>query len=86
MPGKIVFMSDSTALGDLSPDKVIDNYQFNLSRNLYLKIVLANSLTNILHKANPALSNEQLHQGTIAFEFDIDGKKSYAEEIKALRP
>ena len=44
---------------------------------------LANSLTNILHKANPALSNEQLHQGTIAFEFDIDGKKSYTEEIKA---
>jgi len=83
LPGKIVFMSDSTALGDLSPDKVINNYQFNLSGNLYLKIVLANSLTNILHKANPALSNEQLHQGTLAFEFDIDGKKSYTEEIKA---
>ena len=81
LSGKIVFLSDSTVLGDLSPDKLIKNYQFNLSRNLYLKIVLPNSLSNIIHKEIPALPKEKLQQASLVFEFDVDGQKLYSEDI-----
>ncbi|MDB5148498.1 MAG: serine hydrolase [Mucilaginibacter sp.] len=79
--GKVVFEADTISLGKLQQTDLLTGYEAKPAKNLYMRLLLANSLTNYQHSLQPSLSVEQLNQGNFQFTFYVDGKQVYQENL-----
>ncbi|WPU96700.1 serine hydrolase [Mucilaginibacter sabulilitoris] len=79
--GKVVFIGDTIALEKLRQTDLLRSFEASPRNNIYMRLFLANSLTNYQHTLNPALSVEQLNKGNFQFTFYVDGKKTYQENL-----
>jgi CubicO group peptidase (beta-lactamase class C family) len=79
--GKVVFEADTIPLEKLQQTDLLTDYEAKPANNLYMRLLLANSLTNYQHSLQPSLSIEQLNQGNFQFSFYIDGKQVYQENL-----
>lgn len=79
--GKIVFEADTIPLEKLEQTDLLISYEAKPANNLYMRLLLANSLTNYQHSLAPSLSVEQLNQGNFQFVFYVDGRQVYQENL-----
>ncbi|WP_114940267.1 serine hydrolase domain-containing protein [Mucilaginibacter endophyticus] len=79
--GKVVFEADTIPLEGLKATDLLTNYQARPANNLYMRLLLANSLTNYQHALQPSTSIEQLNQGNFQFTFYVDGRQVYQENL-----
>jgi len=79
--GKVVFEADTIPLEKLEQTDLLTSYEAKPANNLYMRLLLANSLTNYQHSLAPSLSVEQLNQGNFQFVFYIDGRQVYQENL-----
>lgn len=79
--GKVVFEADTIPLEKLQQTDLLTGYEAKPANNLYMRLLLANSLTNYQHSLQPSLSVEQLNQGNFQFTFYVDGKQVYQENL-----
>lgn len=79
--GKVVFEADTIPLKKLKQTDLLTGYEAKPEKNLYMRLLLANSLTNYQHSLQPSLSVEQLNQGNFQFTFYVDGKQVYQENL-----
>jgi CubicO group peptidase (beta-lactamase class C family) len=79
--GKVIFVADTIPLEKLQQTDLLTGYDAKPTNNLYMRLLLANSLTNYQHSLQPSLSVEQLNQGNFQFAFYVDGKQVYQENL-----
>ncbi|HEX8024124.1 serine hydrolase [Mucilaginibacter sp.] len=79
--GKVVFETDTIPFEKLQQTDLLTGYEAKPANNLYIRLLLANSLTNYQHSLQPSLSVEQLNQGNFQFTFYVDGKLVYQENL-----
>jgi CubicO group peptidase (beta-lactamase class C family) len=79
--GKVVFEADTISLEKLKQTDLLTGYEAKPANNLYMRLLLANSLTNYEHSLQPSASVEQLNQGNFQFTFYVDGKQVYQENL-----
>jgi CubicO group peptidase (beta-lactamase class C family) len=79
--GKVVFEADTIPLEKLKQTDLLTGYEAKPANNLYMRLLLANSLTNYQHSLQSSLSVEQLNQGNFQFAFYVDGKRIYQENL-----
>jgi len=79
--GKVVFEVDTIPLEKLRQTDLLTGYEAKPTNNLYMRLLLANSLTNYQHSLQPSLSVEQLNLGNFQFTFYVDGKHVYQENL-----
>ncbi|UOE46884.1 serine hydrolase [Mucilaginibacter sp. SMC90] len=80
--GKVIFEADTIPLGSLKATDLLTGYEARPANNLYMRLLLANSLTNYLHSLQPSASIEQLNQGNFQFTFYVDDKQVYQENLQ----
>ncbi len=79
--GKVVFLADTIALERLKQTDLLSRFEARPQNNLYIRLFIANSLTNYQHQLNPSLSVEDLNKGNFQFTFYVDGKQIYQENL-----
>lgn len=79
--GKVVFLADTIALERLKQSDLLSRFEARPQNNLYIRLFIANSLTNYQHQLNPSLSVEDLNKGNFQFTFYVDGKQIYQENL-----
>ncbi|SEN81342.1 CubicO group peptidase, beta-lactamase class C family [Mucilaginibacter gossypiicola] len=79
--GKVVFEADTIPLEKLQQTDLLTGYEANAANNLYMRLLLANSLTNYQYSLQPSASVEQLNQGNFQFAFYVDGRQIYQENL-----
>ncbi|MEZ2334446.1 serine hydrolase domain-containing protein [Mucilaginibacter sp. RCC_168] len=79
--GKIVFEADTIPLESLKQSDLLSGYTAKAANNLYMRLLLANSLTNYQHQLNPDLSIADLNKGNFQFTFYVDSKQIYQENL-----
>jgi CubicO group peptidase (beta-lactamase class C family) len=79
--GKVVFEADTIPLDRLKQTDLLTGYEAKPAKNLYMRLLLGNSLTNYQHSLQPSLSVEQLNQGNFQFTFYVDGRQVYQENL-----
>jgi len=79
--GKVVFEADTIPLEKLQQTDLLTAYEAKPTNNLYMRVLLANSLTNYQHSLQPSASVEQLNQGNFQFAFYVDGRQVYQENL-----
>ncbi len=80
--GKIVFLSKSIPLEQLSEVDFLKSFQNSDGNDLYLRVFMDNSLVNFLHAVDTNLPVETLVQsGNFQFSFYADDKLLYTENL-----
>jgi len=80
--GKIVFLSKSIPLEQLSEADFLKSFQNSDGNDLYLRVFMQNSLVNFLHAVDTNLPVETLVQsGNFQFSFYADDKLLYTENL-----
>jgi CubicO group peptidase (beta-lactamase class C family) len=79
--GKVVFEADTISLNNLQQTDLLTGYEAKPANNLYMRLLLANSLTNYQHSLQPLASVEQLNQGNFQLTFYVDGRQVYQENL-----
>lgn len=79
--GKVIFEADTIPLENLKPADFLAGYEAKPANNLYLRLVLGNSLTNYQHALQPSSSIEDLNKGNFQFTFYVDGRQVYQENL-----
>ncbi|MBB6126890.1 serine hydrolase domain-containing protein [Mucilaginibacter lappiensis] len=79
--GKVVFLADTIGLTKLKQTDLLSRFEARPQNNLYIRLFIANSLTNYQHQLNPALSVEDLNKGNFQFTFYVDGRQIYQENL-----
>ncbi len=81
--GKIVFTSRSVSSGELRENDFMKSYELTNKSNLFITVFMRNSLTNFLHKMEPALTAGSLVKaGGYQFSIYIDGALIYQSNIQ----
>jgi len=79
---RIVFMDKTVPLDQLKESDIITATEFQEDKNLDIRIFMDNSLVNYLHQIDPSLtSDELLKKGNYQFNFYVDGKLIYTENL-----
>jgi CubicO group peptidase (beta-lactamase class C family) len=79
--GKIIFTADTIPVEKLKETDFLSSFTANSTNNLYMRLLLGNSLTNYQHPLNPSSSIEDLNKGNFQFSFYVDGKQIYQENL-----
>ncbi|MDR6944508.1 serine hydrolase domain-containing protein [Mucilaginibacter pocheonensis] len=79
--GKVVFLADTISLSRLKQADFLNRFEAKAQNNLYMKILMGNSLTNFQHQLQPGLTVEDLNKGNFQFSFYVDGKLVYQENL-----
>lgn len=79
--GKVVFLADTISINQLKETNFLSSFEAKPPNNLYMRILMGNSLSNYQHPLNPALSIEDLNKGNFQFTFYVDGKQVYQENL-----
>ncbi|AMR32110.1 serine hydrolase [Mucilaginibacter sp. PAMC 26640] len=79
--GRIVFMPDTIPLAQTRQSDVLKEFVLQPQNNLSMRAFLGNSLTNIQHQMNPALTVAQLNEGNFQFAFYVDDQLIYKENL-----
>jgi CubicO group peptidase (beta-lactamase class C family) len=79
--GKVVFLADTISINQLKETDFLNGFEAKPQNNLYMRILMRNSLSNYQHPLNPALSIADLNKGNFQFTFYVDGKQVYQENL-----
>jgi CubicO group peptidase (beta-lactamase class C family) len=79
--GKVIFEADTISLENLKTTDFLTRYEAKPANNLYLRLVLGNSLTNYQHALQPSSPVEDLNKGNFQFIFYVDGRQVYQENL-----
>lgn len=80
--GRITFMAEAIPLENYKETDFLQNFELKQTGNLYLRVFMANSLTNYLHRLAPEMSAEELiKNGNYQFTFYVDGALIYTENL-----
>lgn len=80
--GKITFMAKPIPLENYKETDFLKTYELRETGDLNVRVFMANSLTNYLHRLAPALSAEELlKNGNYQFSFFVDGALIYKENL-----
>lgn len=79
--GKVVFEADTIPLETLKATDFLTSYEAKPGNNLYMRLVLGNSLTNYQHQLQPSSTVDDLNKGNFQFTFYVDGKQIYQENL-----
>ena len=80
--GRIVFTAKPVAIENLTDANFLTTVELGDTADLSLRIFMANSLTNYLHKLQPELSVEELNrQGNYQFSFYVDDALVHQENL-----
>ena len=80
--GRIVFTAKSVPIESLTPANFISTTELRETSDLSLRVFMANSLTNYLHKLQPNLTVDELNrQGSYQFSFYVDGVLVHEENL-----
>ncbi|SHE70019.1 serine hydrolase domain-containing protein [Chryseobacterium sp. OV279] len=78
----IVFLDKSIALDQLKESDFLKTMEFQEDKDLGIRIFMDNALINYLHQIDPSLSaDELLKKGNYQFNFFVDGKLIYTENL-----
>ncbi|MFY1047393.1 serine hydrolase domain-containing protein [Chryseobacterium sp. GP-SGM7] len=81
---EIVFLDKVIPLENLKESDLLKAITFQENMDFDLRIFLDNSLVNYLHQIDPALTTEELlKKGNYQFNFLVDGKLIYTENINS---
>ncbi|MEO3406288.1 serine hydrolase [Mucilaginibacter sp. CAU 1740] len=79
--GKVIFEADTIPLEKLKPTDFLTSYYAKPENNLYMRLVLGNSLTNYQHALQPSSTVDDLNKGNFQFTFYVDGRQIYQENL-----
>ena len=80
--GQITFMAKPIALPDYRESDFLREFELKEEGDLNIRAFMGNSLTNYLHRLEPAMSAEELaRSGNYRFSFFIDGTMIYTENL-----
>jgi CubicO group peptidase (beta-lactamase class C family) len=80
--GKITFMAQPIPLENYRETDFLKTYELRETGDLNLRVFMANSLTNYLHRLAPELAAEELiKRGNYQFTFLVDGALIYKENL-----
>jgi len=79
--GKVIFLADTIDLKRLKQADLLRTYEARSQNNLYIRLFIANSLTNYQHQLNPSLIVDDLNKGNFQFTFYVDGRQIYQENL-----
>lgn len=80
--GKITFMGKPVPVENYSEADFLKTYELRETGDLNIRIFMANSLTNYLHRLAPELSAEELlKSGNYRFSFFVDNAPVYTENL-----
>jgi len=80
--GKITFMAQPIALENYRETDFLKTYELRETGDLNIRVFMANSLTNYLHRLAPELAAEELiKRGNYQFSFFVDGAPVYTENL-----
>ncbi|RLJ33700.1 CubicO group peptidase (beta-lactamase class C family) [Chryseobacterium sp. 7] len=80
--GKIVFLTQNTALENLKDSDFLSSLVFQENGDLGIHAFFDNSLVNYLHQLEPSwTADELLKKGNYQFSFYVDGKLIYKENL-----
>ena len=80
--GKITFMGKPIPLENYKETDFLKSFELKETGDLNIRVFMANSLTNYLHRLAPELSAEELiKHGNYQFSFFVDGSLIYRENL-----
>ncbi|HEX8250124.1 MAG TPA: serine hydrolase [Pyrinomonadaceae bacterium] len=80
--GKIVFLPSALALENSKAEDFLKEYEMKEKSDLHIRVFLGNSLTNYLHRLQPAASVDELtRNGRFQFAFYLDNTLIYRENL-----
>lgn len=79
---KIVFLGQAIAPDQIKESDFLKTMVFREDQDLDIRIFMDNSLLNYLHQIDPSLSSDELlKKGNYQFNFFVDGKLIYTENV-----
>lgn len=82
LSGKIIFSTTAKAIESYQATELIQRFELNSTKSLYLNAVLAQPLTAYLQQLAPELSAEEVNKiGNYQFTFYVDGSVVYTESL-----
>jgi CubicO group peptidase (beta-lactamase class C family) len=82
--GKITFMAQPIPIENYQETDFLKTYELRETGDLNIRVFMANSLTNYLHRLAPELAAEELiKQGNYQFSFFVDNALIYRENLPA---
>lgn len=79
---KIVFLGKAVAPDQIKESDFLKTMIFREDQDLDIRIFMDNSLLNYLHQIDPSLSSDELlKKGNYQFNFFVDGKLIYTENV-----
>ena len=82
--GKITFMEKPIPIENYKETDFLQTFALKENSDLNIRVFLANSLTNYLHKLAPEMSSDELNKaGNYQFSFYVDGVLIYRENLNA---
>lgn len=80
--GKIAFLPGAIPLENSKPSDFLKEFEMKEKSDLHIRVFLANSLTNYLHRLQPASSVDELtRNGRFQFTFYLDNVLIYKENL-----
>lgn len=80
--GRVTFMPRSIPIESYTEADFLKTYELKDVGDLNIRVFMANSLTNYLHRLAPSLTAEELmNKGNYQFSFYLDGVKIYTDNV-----
>jgi len=80
--GRVTFMNGNIPLDDYKESDFLHSFALAYKSDLNIRVFMANSVTNYLHKMAPNLGADQLlEKGNLQFSFYVDDRLIYKENV-----